>query len=175
MASARITLQQHSPARNRRRRRALIVGGALIFALAGLFAYEWFTRVRQSAVRARVAAALRSVSQAAEAYERENGRPATLDDLIVANLIDVPALAEFSRCEPSTTTGEPAAPAAWLVQTIPCRAVRKGEPWGGPGEFLDRDLPPCRFLLMHDWRVEQFDEIDFQREFAGRVRLSPFP
>lgn len=158
------------PSVARRRVWAIVSGIGLVVAIALLA--RWATTMRQSGVRLQVHAALHSVSQAAEMYRMDTGATPTLDDLQGAGLVDVASLRAFSRCEPATPGGAPALD-AWLVQTVPCRAVRKAEPWNGPGETIDHDLPACRFVLMKDWTVVQIDEPDFQRDYAERVTLTP--
>lgn len=128
--------------------------------------------MRQSGVRLHVYIQLRSIAQAAAVYEQTFNTPATLDTLLASTLLDRTALREFSRCQPLTT---PPPLDAWLVQTTPCRAVRKGEAWGGPGETTAQDIPACRYVLMKDWTVQQIEEPDFQRDFAKHVRLTPLP
>jgi hypothetical protein len=137
--------------------------------------FRWATAIRQSGVRAKTQMVLQSVAQAAAAYQQEHAVVPTIDDLLNTKLLDPAALREFSRCAPIGPSGGSGPPVldAWLVQTVPSRAVRKGEAWGGPGETIDNDLPACRFVLMRDWTVRQIDEPTFQQSYAQRVRLTP--
>ncbi len=162
---------QLPPIPRRRRRAGRIVAVLIVVVVVALL---WrCAGARQSAVRLKTHNALRTVEQAAAVYQLRFNAPPTLDDLLSTRLLDGLPLDEFSRCEPEVAAGEPPVVDAWVVQTVPCRAVRKGEAWGGPGETTDRDIPPCRFVLMKDWTVRQIDEPDYQRDFAGRVKLTP--
>ncbi|MGE3107120.1 MAG: hypothetical protein AB7G11_08760 [Phycisphaerales bacterium] len=133
----------------------------------------WATTKRQSGVRAIVHSRLHLVAQAASIYQQHKGVAPTLDGLLASGLIDPASLSEFSRVQPTTGGADPSKMVPILVQTVPCRAVRKGEAWGGPGETIDKDLPAKRFLLMPDWTVAGMDEPDFQREWAAKLWLSP--
>lgn len=155
-----------------RRRRWLLVG-VIGLALIVLVA-RWATAVRQSGVRLKTQVALLSVAQAAAAYQQQHAVAPRLDDLLTTGMLDLAILREFSRCAPVGAGGSNAPVLdAWLVQTVPSRAVRKGEAWGGPGETIDHDLPACRFVLMKDWTVRQIDEPDYQRDYAPHLQLTP--
>lgn len=156
----------------RRRRRVLAVFATIACGLLVKLSM-WATTMRQSGVRASVHSRLQMVAQAAQIYQQDTGAAPTLDSLLAARLIDAAALREFSRGQSSKAGADPAAAVPILVQSVPCRAVRKGEAWGGPGETTDKDLPAKRFLLMSDWTVAALDEPDFQREWAGKLRLRP--
>lgn len=128
--------------------------------------------VRQSAVRAMVHGRLEAFRLAAEAIQHETGVAPTLDDVLNSPHFMGVALEQFSRATPIDTvdTGLPL-----VVQTVPCRAVRKGERWGGLEETIEHDLPACRYVLMPDWTVVQIDELDYERDIAPRIRLVPLP
>ncbi|MCE7975475.1 MAG: hypothetical protein DYG92_14330 [Leptolyngbya sp. PLA1] len=126
--------------------------------------------VRQSGVRAVKVSLLRSAAMAAAVYRDEHRAEPGVEDLARAGLIDVVQLREFLLAEPVGGRGSEG-PTPLLVQAAPCRAVRKGEAWGGPGETIDRDLPACRHVLMSDWSVVAMDEDAYQRDWAGRVAL----
>lgn len=148
------------------------VAGLVVCGL-GLLLARWATDTRQSAVRSFKHAQLQSIAQASRIYEQDCGTSATIDALLAGGLIDAGVIAEFSRAAPvsSSTTAPGLVPI--VVQKIPCRAVSKGEAWGGPGETTDVDLPACRFVLMSDWSVAKIEEPEFQAEWAGRLRLVP--
>lgn len=148
------------------------VAGLVVCGL-GLLLARWATDTRQSAVRSLKHAQLQSIAQASRIYDQDSGTPATLDALLGAGLIVPEIRNEFSRAVPATSTSTVAGLAPIVVQTIPCRAVCKGEAWGGPGETTDVDLPACRFVLMSDWSVAKIEESEFQREWAERLRLVP--
>lgn len=152
------------------RRVALVVGGTLVLILGVLFV-RWGMQTRQSAVRLGMELSLRQVAQAARAYQQQYNAAPTLDTLVESGWLDPLSLRGFSRCE--TPSVQPGVPTLLLVQTVPCRAVRRGEPWGGPGETTDRDLPACRYVLMDDWSVHEIEESVYQRDLAGRTRLRP--
>lgn len=152
-------------------RRLWVLLGVAVLAAAGWTVWNPAWGARQSAVRAMTHANLRSIARAAEVYQQQFGTQPTLDDVLAKGLLDAERLDGFSRCDP--VPGGAAVLDAWLVQTKPCRAVRKGEAWGGPGETIDRDLPACRYVLMRDWSVRQIDEPEFQSVAAPRVRLTP--
>ena len=162
------------PSPRPRRTRRIAIAALILLTLSFLFV-RWATTMRQSGVRLHVHVQLRSIAQAAAVYEQQFNTPATLDTLLASNLLDRTTLREFSRCQSVTTPPPPPPLDAWLIQTTPCRAVRKGEAWGGPGETTDQDLPACRYVLMKDWTVQQIDEPDYQRDFAKHVRLTPIP
>lgn len=153
------------------RRRLIIIAG-LIACVLVVVLLMWARGTRQSAVRMTTHNRLRLVTQAAQIYQQDTGAAPTLDALLAAGLIDAASLREFSRVQPVAATSNGVVPPI-LVQTVPCRAVRKGEAWGGPGDKLDNDLPAKRFLLMPDWTVAGMDEPDFQRDWAGKLQLSP--
>jgi hypothetical protein len=146
------------------------VGGTVVLILAVLIV-RWGTQARQSAVRLEMQVILRQVAQAARAYQQQFNAAPTLDTIVASGWLDSKSLRAFSRCEISPA--QPGAPSLLLVQTVPCRAVRQGEAWGGPGEKTDRDLPACRYVLMDDWSVHEIEESDYQRAFAGTARLRP--
>ncbi|MBM4107581.1 MAG: hypothetical protein FJ255_02015 [Phycisphaerae bacterium] len=116
---------------------------------------------------------LRSVAQAAAAYQHDAGRQPTLDDLLAAGAIDAEVQRDFALVTPAVDPSSVVEPLPLLVQAVPCRSVRKGEPWGGPGETSNQDYPACRFMLMPDWSVQAIDEPVYQRDYANRVRLVP--
>lgn len=134
---------------------------------------------RQSAVRAAAQAQLRMIGQASTIYAQDHGAAPSIDGLLASGLIDPQTRRGVAHAvlapAPASAGGEPPieAPVPWIVQLVPCRAVRAGEAWGGPGETIDHDLPACRFMLWTDGRVEAIDESAFQREWAGRMRLVP--
>ena len=166
-----VTLSRSSPAPARTYRHAAwVVGGTLVLILGVLFV-RWGMQTRQSAVRLGMQLRLRQVAQAAAAYQQQYSAAPTLHTLVASGWLDPDSLRDFSRCE--TSSVHPGEPSPLLVQTVPCRAVRTGEPWGGPGETTDRDLPACRYVLMDDWSVREIEESDYQRDLAGRTRLLP--
>lgn len=165
------TDQSPGQARSRKRIWAIVVG-LLACSMAGLF-FSWAGNTRQSAVRAKKHAQLLSVAQAARIYEQDSGRKPTVDALLAAGLLDIAVIRDFSRAQPIAETSTASVTTPLIVQTVPCRAVSKGEAWGGPGETIDKDLPACRFVLMPDWSVVPLDEPDFQRDWAGILRLDP--
>lgn len=160
-------------ATSRRRRRIALAVFAVI--TCGFFVQlaMWATTMRQSGVRAMVHSRLNMVAQAASIYQKDTGAAPTLDSLLAAGLIDAASLREFSRVQPAAGGADPAGVLPILVQTVPCRAVRKGEAWGGLGETTDTDLPAKRYLLMPDWTVAAMDEPEYQRDWAAKLRLSP--
>lgn len=167
--------QPAAPRRQARRRERVVVLLALILvvALAWLAVPRCFPP-RESAVRVVKQSWLRAVAQAADIYRSNTGSSPALDDLLAAGLIDERVREEFSRVEATGDEVLGSASLPLLVQTVPNRAVRAGEPWGGPGEKADHDIPPNRYILMPDWTVLAMDEPEFQRELSGRVRLVPF-
>lgn len=158
--------------RSGRLRKLVVIG--VIVSVAAVLVVRSVSAPRQSAVRLVTEISLRHVTQAAEIYQQQHQASPKLDDLIASGLVDVLMLDEFSRCEqPGGVGGIGPAINAWLVQTFPCRAVRKGEAYGGPGETTDVDIPACRFVLMHDWSVVQIEEGVYQRDYAPHVVLKP--
>lgn len=163
-----------TPPRPARARRRIAVALLLLVTAAAFFvpALNWFFSQRQSGIRAVTHAHLRSFELGAEVYQNDHGVLPTLDQLLAANVVPTESLALFSRATP--LPGESLGPEfPLIVQTKPCRAVKKGESWGGPGEFIDRDLPACRFLLRADWTIVEMSEPDYQRDFASRITLAP--
>lgn len=126
--------------------------------------------VRQSAVRAMVHARIQSIEQAARQMQRDTGTAPTLDGVLKSGLLTGETLEQFSRAVPN---GAADTDLPLVVQTVPSRAVRKGETWGGIEETIDHDLPACRVVLMPDWTVVRIDEPDYQRDIAPRIRLLP--
>ncbi|MBL8763627.1 MAG: hypothetical protein JNM07_05110 [Phycisphaerae bacterium] len=129
-----------------------------------------FQPIRQSAVRAHVHSKIDSIGRAALQMQRDTGAAPTLDGVLASGMLVGVPLEEFSRAVP-VSAGDPGLPL--VVQTAPCRAVRKGERWGGIEETIDHDLPACRYVLMPDWGVVQMDEADYQRDIAPRITLRP--
>lgn len=125
---------------------------------------------RQSAVRANMQSIAWSVTRAAEVYRRDKNTEPTVDDLLGSMLVSPDLLVKYSRAEIVGETGV----VPLIVQTEPCRAVKRGESWGGIEETIDHDLPACRYVLMSDWAVVQIDEPEYQRVWASKVRLVPF-
>lgn len=153
----------------RSRRSALIAGLAavVIVVSVGILALGR----RQSAVRLERHTLLLSVAQGAKAHAEAHGTSPTIGDLLTHGAIDPSVARYFSIASPVPGNSPLGLPL--LVQSSPCRAVRKGEAWGGPGETIDRDLAACRYVLMPDWTVVPVDEPQFQRDIAPRVRLIP--
>jgi len=166
-----------TPARNvwtRRRLWASVVCCVLGVCVTGLLYVSGSgSGPRQSSVRAEKHMLLRSVAQAAAAYQHDAGRQPTLDDLLAAGAIDAEVQRDFALVTPAVDPSSVVEPLPLLVQAVPCRSVRKGEPWGGPGETSNQDYPACRFMLMPDWSVQAIDEPVYQRDYANRVRLVP--
>ncbi len=103
--------------------------------------------------------------------QRDTGAaPSSLDAVLSSGFLSGQALKQLSRAVP-IHAGDTDLPL--VVQTVPCRAVRKGERWGGIEERINHDLPACRFVLMPDWTVVQIDEPDYQRDIAPRINLVP--
>ncbi len=126
--------------------------------------------MRQSVVRALVHGRLQSIGLTAQQIQRDTGAAPTLDAVLNSELFTGEGLEQFSRTVPinASDTDLPL-----VVQTVPSRAVRKGERWGGIEERIEHDLPACRFVLMPDWTVVQIDEPDYQRDIAPRIKLVP--
>ncbi|MFO0837831.1 MAG: hypothetical protein U1D55_04845 [Phycisphaerae bacterium] len=126
---------------------------------------------RQSAVRAVIGGHVRSIAQALAIYRDEVGGVGTLAGLLQRGLVDSGTAAIVTPFEyrPQAT---PASPRVLFMQTKPNRAVRKGEAWGGPGEFAGSDVPASRWVLFDDLSVVQLEENDFQSRYAP-LRNSP--
>lgn len=165
-------MSKQAQARSRRKRVIWLFVGLVGCAVSGLFV-RWAADTRQSAVRAGIHAQLQTIAQAVRIFQQDSGKTPTVDDLVAAEMIDAAVFREFSRVQLEAGAVDALAAAPVIVQTVPCRAVRKGEAWGGPGETIDKDLSACRFVLMPDWSVVQIDEPDFQRDWAGKLRLMP--
>jgi hypothetical protein len=179
---ARVRFRMHAendravsmPARSRRRRVVRLVKWALAAAVVLLLltpCLMWpFQPIRQSAVRARVHGEIDSIGRAALQYQRDTDSAPTLDGVLNSGMLAGVPLDKFSRVVP-VLAGDTGLPL--VVQTVPCRAVRKGEMWGGIEERIEHDLPACRFVLMPDWTVVEMQEPDYQRTIAPRVTLKP--
>ncbi len=152
------------PIRSRRRRVrwwAWTIAGVLALA----FLVHWFgggQRTRASAERARVANHLAALVQTARVYEHDFGTTPTAARILALAPRESAALfADGAGCSPTTN----AAPLV-LYQRKPNRAVRFGEPWGGLGEFAERDIPASRFVLHADYTLHQLDESEFRARYA---------
>lgn len=154
------------------RRMTRLLLPAVVALVVGVLFVRWATDMPQSGVRLMRHSELHSVAQAAALYEQDFKTSPTLDDLLGAGLLHRPSLSKYSIAKAAPGQG---APDAWLIQTVPCRPVKKGDAWGGPGDKIDHDLPACRYVLKRDWTVVQVDEPDYQRDLALRVRLVPIP
>jgi hypothetical protein len=149
---------------------ALVASAAAVLVVVAVLALWLMFPMRQSVVRAGAHAQLERIAQAARIYESDTGVKATLDHVLNSGHFVGVQLEAYSRASPisASDTGLPL-----VVQTVPCRAVRKGESWGGIEQRIDHDLPACRFVLMADWTVKQIDEPDYQRDIAPRLTLTP--
>ena len=149
---------------------ALVASAAAVLVVVAVLALGLMFPMRQSVVRAQAHGQLERIAQAARIYKSDTGVSATLDDVLNSRHFAGVQLKAYSRASPISAwdTGLPL-----VVQTVQCRAVRKGESWGSIEQRIDHDLPACRFVLMADWTVKQIDEPDYQRDIALRLTLSP--
>ncbi|MFA6044092.1 MAG: hypothetical protein WC718_03835 [Phycisphaerales bacterium] len=149
---------------------ALMASAAAMLVVMAMLALWLMFPMRQSVVRAGAHAQLERIAQAARIYESDTGVRATLEHVLNSGHFAGVQLEAYSRASPisESDTGLPL-----VVQTVPCRAVRKGESWGGIEQTIDHDLPACRYVLMPDWTVVQMDEPDYQRDIAPRLTLTP--
>ncbi len=149
---------------------SLAVSALATLVVVAVLALWLMFPMRQSVVRAQAHAQLEMIAQAARIYQSDTGVAPGLDDVLNSDHFASVQLKEYSRVSPisASDTGLPL-----VVQTVPCRAVRKGERWGGIEERIEHDLPACRFVLMADWTVKQIDEPEYQRDIAPRLTLTP--
>lgn len=155
------------------RHRWRVIAVVLVLTCLAVYFVPRWAEPRQSAVRMVKHSMLRSVAQAAEIYQQGFGSSPSIQDLLVAKLVVASVQREFSEAIPVDGASRPGDPWPLVVQTTPCRAVRRGEAWGGPGEAIDHDLPACRIMLMPDWTVRSVDEDVYQRDLARHLRLAP--
>lgn len=159
---------------NGRRLAWIAAGVAVLTAL--VIVVQFAGAPRQSAVRAIARGKAGLVAQAAKMYEQQHGGTPRMADLWAAEMIHASVAEEFAPV--GRAVGAP--PAAegdispLMVQVKPCRAVKKGEAWGGPGETTDVARPACRYVLMSDWAVVEMEEAEYQRDWAGKVTLLPW-
>ncbi|MCC6951770.1 MAG: hypothetical protein IT433_10040 [Phycisphaerales bacterium] len=113
---------------------------------------------------------------AAKIHEYDCERLPRLAALWATGMVDPTIAVEFAPAKPSVGSAGLAAGtvSAPMVQVQPCRAVKKGEAWGGPGEVTDVVRPACRYELMSDGTVVEMEEAEYQRGWAGRVTLGPW-
>jgi len=130
------------------------------------------TAVRASGVRAAHHAELRNIAQAMRLYHEENGRIGTMGDLIAAGHITPDQAASFASVV-YNTAGGPAGPRLLFVQRTPEPPVKQGDPWGGPGETADHDLPACRYVMFDDLTVSEVVEDEYQKTMAPQMTLRP--
>jgi len=139
----------------------LIPAGAL-----GLIGYRWIGTPRQSAVRLVIGASLKGIRTTIDVFASDNGRlPASFDELIVAGLLTA------DHAKPFVYVGNTGGVLAY--QKTPCRAVRAGEPWGGPGERTPVAIPAARFVLLDGQDPVLVNEVVFQQAYASLLSKTP--
>ena len=131
------------------------------------------TTVRASAVRAAHRAELQNIAQAMRLYQEQHGRIGTLGDLIAAGLITQNPSVSFAQIKFNVTSGPTSGPRLLFVQRTPEPPVKKGDPWGGPDETADRDMPACRYVMYDDLAVGEVTEDEFQKSMAAQITLLP--
>lgn len=157
------------------RRLAWIAAGVAVLT-ALVIVVQVLGAPRQSGVRAIARGKASLVAQAAKLYEQQHGSTPRVADLWAGGMIDPIVAEEFSPVGPAV--GAPLAAEGGIspvvVQVRPCRAVKKGEAWGGPGEVTEVARQACRYVLMSDWTVVEMEEAEYQRDWAGKVTLLPW-
>jgi hypothetical protein len=162
------------PKRGPRRHRVWILFGiAAVLVFAAWQGCRSLSATRASTDRTIAQATLRGVAQAVSSYQQQyHERPSSLallvqhGDLSPKQVRDVLAVGYRQ-------TVRSRFPRLLAVQKEPCRAVKKGEPWGGPGEVAKRDWPAVRYCLFDDLRIEAVPEDQFEDEYAPLLKLFP--
>lgn len=150
----------------------ILLGVGVLMAGGALQSYRWFTTPRASTDRVMVRMSLRAIGQSFGMYRAERGAWPTLGDLVRRGELYAEPARQFAlvryAVEPESTERR-----VLVSQRAACRAVRRGEPWGGPGEITDRDMPAARYVLYDDLRVDAMSEEEFQERYGSRVELMP--
>jgi len=60
-------------------------------------------------------------------------------------------------------------------QKVPCKAVKVGEPWGGPGNRATQDYPAVRATLFANGESRMVEEAEFQTLYGWLLRGEPNP
>lgn len=165
------------PLRPVRRGRASGVSLFVILALVlagGYQSYRWFTTPRASVDRQIVQTMLRGLAQSFHFYADAHGTFPTFEILSERGELTPDQIRHLAPV--IYKSNEPVPESRILVvQKAPCRAVRKGEPWGGPGEVTNSDLPPKRYALFDDLRVRGMSESEFQTIYLPHIEILAYP
>lgn len=135
-------------------------------------AARWGTTIRQSALRTVYGSTMSSLGRSLRLYHEKFGAyPDDLATLARRGYFD----SSLSPFEIVYVGGDSSVLA---YQKEPCRAVKKGEPWGGPGERAEEDIPAARIIVLKDKNYAVFvDEPVFQRDYqwllAGESTTQP--
>lgn len=165
---------ENPPPARRPRKGPLLALIALVIVGGAIQSYRWFTTPRASVDRMLIQTMLRGVAQAYMNYRATNGDWPSFEQLAARGELSRGQVEQFAAVvyKPGAKAETPR---LFVVQKQPCRAVAKGEPWGGPGEVTDRDLPPHRYALFDDMRVRGMPEDEFQAQHMPLIEIVVFP
>ncbi|MCG3126773.1 MAG: hypothetical protein CHACPFDD_01628 [Phycisphaerae bacterium] len=149
---------------------SILLGIGLLVAGGTCQSYRWFTTPRASTDRVMVRMSLRAIGQSFGVYRAEHGNWPTLGDLVRRGELYAEPARQFALVR-YTSEAKADERRVLVAQRAPCRAVRRGEPWGGPGETTDRDMPAARYVLYDDLRVDAMTEDEFQKQYGSRIEL----